>query len=546
MDTDAGTRSGARRLAPADAALLALLPGAAALLVGFGAGALVNLVWIAPAALLAEALARRAEGKTHRALHEDRGSLLLAALLALSLPPACPWWIAAGGALTAVALGRRLRDGAARTLFNPAMLAYAALLLAFPREMSRWPGADGAAPHLPIGVLDAIRASLVLPGNTALDGFTMATPLEVLRQDTAHTLPELRALHAQFGNIAGRGWEWANAGFLAGGVWLLRRGNVDWRVPTGFLLGLGVPALLNDDGSSASGGPVLFHFFGGGTMLAAFFILSEPGSSPRHPRVRLLGGIIAGGLAYLMRSEGSWPDGIAFGVLAANAITPFADRLLGARTGREIEQEDAGTRLLPRHAPDALRALMLTALFSLDWQGATRAAAASPEAIASALLTELAESGYTRQNGFSVQDPVLLGLLAPRRAWRLQSASGSRAVVLPLRAHEGYGGPIDLLLAVDERDRVLAVRVTAHTESPGFADPLDAADHAWLRGLEGRGSADARWALRKEGGDIDAFTGATVTPRAVVAAIARGLQYATEHRNELLEFPHPEPMASEP
>ena len=86
---------------------------------------------------------------------------------------------------------------------------------------------------------------------------------------------------------------------------------------------------------------------------------------------------------------------------------------------------------------------------------------------------------------------------------------------------------------VDERLRVLAVRVTAHTESPGFSDPLDAADRAWLRGFEGRGSDDTHWALRKEGGDFDAFTGATVTPRAVVAEVRDGLQYAAEHRSEL-------------
>ena len=243
---------------------------------------------------------------------------------------------------------------------------------------------------------------------------------------------------------------------------------------------------------------------------------------------------------YLMRSSGGWPDGIAFAVLAANAITPFADRILmpapTARDGGVVYAPQNSAAML-RHAPDAARALMLLALLMLDWRGAAQSSAQSPAQVADALLAEMASIGYTQQHAFSVQDPALLGLPAPRQAWRLRSSSGSAAVVLPLRAHEGYGGPIDLLLAADERGRVLAVRVTAHAESPGFVDPLDAPEHTWLHAFEGRGMADARWTLRKEGGDFDAFTGATVTPRAIVAAVRNGLQYVTEHRPELLDEP---------
>lgn len=539
MNLQADSNTGKSR-APMDAVLLALLPGVMALSLCFGPGVLLNVLWITPAAVLAERIARQLEGKTPLSLHADRGTLLLSLLLAVSLPPACPWWLAVAAAGIAVVIGRRLGNGAGGTVFNPAMLAYAALLLCFPREMSRWPGPDGAAHTLPMGLMDAIRASLGLLPATTLDGFTMATPLEVLRQDTARTVEELRELQPQFGTLGGRGWEWANAAFLAGGAWLVHRKVIDWRAPLGLLLGLGVTALLNDDGSSASGGPVLFHLLGGGTMIAAFFILTEPGTSPRHPRVRLLGGILAGALMYLMRSSGTWPDGIAFAVLATNALTPFADRVLApaSTTLKGSATRVTGTRAAAlRHAPDVLRVVMLFALLMLDWRGAANAGVQSPDQVTNALLVDMASIGYTQQQAFGVQDPALLGLPAARPAWRLRNDAGSAAVVLPLRAHEGYGGPIDMLLAVDERGRVLAVRVTAHSESPGFADPLDAPEHAWLRAFEGRGMTDARWALRKEGGDFDAFTGATITPRAIVAALRNGLQYVAEHRPELLGAP---------
>jgi electron transport complex protein RnfD len=535
MNTAAELQPGAR-LSPVDAVLLALLPGTVALAVCFGAGVLVNLLFCLPVALLTEMFLRRLEGGATVSAGAQRGSLLIGLLLAMSLPPASPWWLAGAAPLIAIGVGRRLSNGHGGTLFNPAMLAYAALLLCFPREMSRWIAPEGASAVAPMGLLDAVQSALGMLPAATLDGFTMATPLGVLRQDTSHTLVELQQLQPQFGALSGRGWEWANAAFLTGGLWLAWRGTIDWRVPAGLLLGLGIPALLNDDGSSASGGPVLFHFFSGGTLLAAFFILTEPGSGARHPRVRLLSGALVGALVYFMRSGGGWPDGIAFAVLAANAVTPFADRFLGAIAG-SASGAPVHRHTWQRHAPDAGRVLMLAVLLLvIDWRG--NAAPGSAD-VTETLLAEMAEIGYTRQQSFTVQDPALLGLPAGRTAWRLQTNGGSAAIVLPLRAYEGYGGPIDLLLAVDERGRVLAVRVTAHSESPGFSDPLVAPGHPWLRAFEGRALADTRWALRHEGGDFDAFTGATVTPRAVVAALRNGLQYVSEHRPALLGTPPP-------
>lgn len=525
-------------LKPVDAVLLALVPGTCALLAGFGAGVLANLLWAAPAALLAESVARRVAGQDVHAALRDRSTLLVALLLSVSLPPASPWWLAAGAALVAVGVARRLHDGRGGTLFNPTMLAYALLLICFPREMSRWLVPDGAAAAAPVGLWDALLTALGMMPVATLDGFTMATPLEVIRQDTTHTVAELRALQPQFGSLAGRGWERANAGFLAGGLWLVHRGTIDWRAPAGLLLSVGTLALLNDDGSSASGGPLLFHLFGGGTMLAGFFILTDPGSSSRSPQGRMLGGIFTGALVYLMRSSGGWPDGIAFAVLATNALTPVLDRLFLPPVPRDAVAP--GRLPQARHLCTAARIAMLAALLTLNWRG-LEPGRLEADTVTTALLAELGDSGYTRITTFSVQDAALLGLPAARMAWRLDGDRRPAAVVLPLVAHEGYGGPLDLLLAVDEAGHVLAVRVTRHAESPGFSDPLDASGLAWLRAFAGHTLAGTRWALRRDAGDFDAFTGATVTPRAVVAAVRSGLQYFAEHRTELLAAPQETP-----
>ena len=90
----------------------------------------------------------------------------------------------------------------------------------------------------------------------------------------------------------------------------------------------------------------------------------------------------------------------------------------------------------------------------------------------------------------------------------------------------GYAGAIDLLLSVDAGGRILGVRVLRHAETPGLGDKIEAAKDDWILAFTGRSLGNPReeaWAVRKDGGDFDQFTGATITPRAVVAAVHDGL-----------------------
>ena len=101
---------------------------------------------------------------------------------------------------------------------------------------------------------------------------------------------------------------------------------------------------------------------------------------------------------------------------------------------------------------------------------------------------------------------------------------------------QGYAGPIELLLGVDSEGELLGVRVIAHSETPGLGDKIEIAKDDWILGFDGRSLSNTppeKWRVRKDGGDIDALTGATVTPRAVVKAVYRGLLFLEEHRNGL-------------
>ncbi len=97
----------------------------------------------------------------------------------------------------------------------------------------------------------------------------------------------------------------------------------------------------------------------------------------------------------------------------------------------------------------------------------------------------------------------------------------------------GYAGPIELILGLDTRGEILGVRVLAHAETPGLGDKIEVSRDDWILGFNGRslGNPPAeRWAVKKDGGDFDQFSGATITPRGVVGAVRDGLRFFREHR----------------
>jgi electron transport complex protein RnfG len=113
------------------------------------------------------------------------------------------------------------------------------------------------------------------------------------------------------------------------------------------------------------------------------------------------------------------------------------------------------------------------------------------------------------------------------------------AIIEPV-APDGYSGSIRLIVAMTPEGRLLGVRVLEHHETPGLGDAIEERRSAWIRSFEGRGLDDPplpRWKVRKDGGDFDQLTGATVTPRAVVAAVRNTLLYARRQGTTLFEPP---------
>lgn len=116
-------------------------------------------------------------------------------------------------------------------------------------------------------------------------------------------------------------------------------------------------------------------------------------------------------------------------------------------------------------------------------------------------------------------------------------------------AEPGYSGVITLIMAVDNKGKSLGVRVVSHTETPGLGDKMETARSDWVFSFDGMTLTEEnskQWAVKKDGGQFDQFTGATITPRAIVKAVKSGMQFYATHKQRLLSYePSPESAISE-
>ncbi|MEF8722207.1 MAG: RnfABCDGE type electron transport complex subunit D [Candidatus Accumulibacter delftensis] len=303
--------------------LLALLPGVAAYVWLIGPGIVVQLVIATLTALAGEALMLGLRRKPLALFLSDGSAIVSAWLIALSFPPLAPWWLIVVATLLAIVVAKHLYGGLGQNPFNPAMVAFAACIVSFPALMSQWP-----ALGLKLGFLEQLQIIAGLAPR--VDVMSGATPLDALKtalklSDGSIDVPILLATQEVFGNFAGRGWEWVATGYLLGGLWLWQRKLISWHAPFGFILGLSLLAAALWAWNPQQFASPVFHLFSGGALLGAFFIVTDPVSGCTTPKGKLIFGLLAGLLAYIIRVFGGFPDGVAFAVLLMNLCVPLID-----------------------------------------------------------------------------------------------------------------------------------------------------------------------------------------------------------------------------
>ncbi len=320
--------------------IVALLPGTLIYAAFFGPGVLVNIVFASVLAIAFEAVVLLLRKRPLMPYLGDWSALVTAWLFALSIPMHSPWWLIATGIGFAMLAGKHLYGGLGFNPFNPAMIGFVVVLIAFPREMTTWfppvvLGGDS------LGWADSLAYLFGSTDTAQWDALTSATPLDHYRTSLGMdmTISEIRQ-SPLYGDFGGVGWEWVANGWLIGGLFLLLTGTIRWHIPVAMIGSLLAIATLfwmvNPDGTASPA----FHLFSGGVMLGAFFIATDPVTAATTPRGRLVYGALIGLLVYIIRSWGSFPDGVAFAVLLANMATPLIDYYTQPRVYGEAEDDD--------------------------------------------------------------------------------------------------------------------------------------------------------------------------------------------------------------
>lgn len=309
--------------------LMGCLPAIVTHFIYFGWGIVLQLLIASSSALLFEALILWLRSRPLCRSLADGSALLSGVLLALALPPVAPWWLAVIGALFTIVMAKQLYGGLGHNLFNPAMIGYVALLVAFPGPMSTWPL---SLPHAGARPTLAVTSALIFQTATAKqvsnsDAVTQATPLDRLKsQQRLGAAAELQRLASLNQQPLDRAWLALNVSFLLGGLLLLSQRTIQWHIPGSVLASLLLSATLGYWLNPLASGSPLLQLFSGSTMFGAFFIATDPVTAATTVRGRLLFGALIGLLVYFIRRFGDYPDGLAFAVLIANMLVPLLDR----------------------------------------------------------------------------------------------------------------------------------------------------------------------------------------------------------------------------
>ncbi|MBV1875322.1 MAG: electron transport complex subunit RsxD, partial [Cycloclasticus sp.] len=306
--------------------LIALFPGIITMTWQFGFGVLANIIICVSTAIIAEAVMLSLRGRPIRPFISDLSAVVTAVLLALALPTIAPWWIPFIGAFIAIVIAKHLYGGLGYNPFNPAMIAFAILMVSFPKSMTVW-----MLPHsmLPAESSFSDVFSIIFdqqPKQVIIDAITAATPLDEMKTQLSlnQTVEEIRS-SSIFGSLSGQGWQWVSIAYLLGGIILMFKKIISWHIPVGLLTGLFTISfafyLLEP---SVTPSP-LFHLLSGGAVLGAFFIATDPVTAAATLKGRFIYGLLIGLLTYVIRTWGGYPEGIAFAVILINMTVPLID-----------------------------------------------------------------------------------------------------------------------------------------------------------------------------------------------------------------------------
>lgn len=228
----------------------------------------------------------------------DWSAVVTGILLAFNLPINATWWMAVIGSAFAIAVVKQVFGGLGHNFLNPALTARAFLLASWPVRMT---------------------GSAFIP--TGADAVATATPLALVKAGEMAMLPSNLDMFLGINGVYGCIGEISALAILIGGVYLIARKIISWRIPTFYLLTVAVIALC-------MGSDPFFMLCSGGLMLGAFFMATDYVTSPNTPLGQIIFAIGCGVLTMIIRKFGTYPEGVSYSILLMNILTPLIDRFM--------------------------------------------------------------------------------------------------------------------------------------------------------------------------------------------------------------------------
>ncbi len=308
---------------------VALIPAMIAHVFFFGTGIIIQLTLSIIFAIIFEALSLKLLKKPIVLFIKDYSAFVTGILFALCISPVAPWWVSFIGMFFAIVVAKHLFGGLGQNIFNPAMVGFAVVLISFPQSMSIWLAPHAISPYA-LSFIENFNTIFFqqFPAEIAFDTLTQATPLDSIKTGISQGYSQSEiASQPLFGDFGGLGWEWIANYYFIGGIFLIYKRVITWRVPAAVILTtLAFSFPFNMYDADHFIGP-LQHVFSGGLMLGAFFIATDPTSGCSSHKGQLIFGAGVAIMTVLVREFGNFPDGVAFGILIMNMAAPLIDRL---------------------------------------------------------------------------------------------------------------------------------------------------------------------------------------------------------------------------
>ena len=277
--------------------LIALTPAMFFAIYFYGVPAIITTAIAVISAMAAEFLFQRIMNR--KSTVGDYSAALTGLLLAFNLPPAIPLWIPVLGSFFAIIVVKQLFGGLGSNFMNPALAARAFLLTSFPVHMTSWTLAP-----------DAVTGATYL-GRIKHEGF--------IPQQADY-------MNLLFGNMGGTIGEVSAAALIAGGIYLLVRRVINWRIPVFYIGSFVVFGYIFARDGLFNSSFILFEVLAGGLLLGAIYMATDYATAPISHRGRIIFAIGCGFLTVMFRFHGGYPEGVSYAILIMNLFVPMIDK----------------------------------------------------------------------------------------------------------------------------------------------------------------------------------------------------------------------------